>query len=497
MISSRNAARLNPSDVTPVTYRGLEYHWHPAAFLSRQQAEYALQQFWNRCHVDSDCWRHTHRLAIPAATQADVHRLFDTADGQLPWVPLRPLAKPGSALDFDTDHLPCAIAVASDVDAGLANLHCDGRNEFPIDVIAFTFLMLTRWEEAKLSLKRDAHGRIAREALLASRQEFHQRPVVDEWALVVGSWLRDSGLDLHATLQQSARVLMTHDIDHPYRFATPGHIARHAAGELIRHSHNPIQAYREFQRGWRSWRTGTQDPYRRAIDWLMDLDEWLGLQGHFFFMSSDPSRFDEGYNLRQPRLQQMLREIELREHHIGWHPSYMTVRDPDLFARELSRFQHATGRTAVGGRQHYLRWDPQSSWDRWSASGLTFDCSVGFADCCGFRCGTSHPFPAYSHTQDHSLSLVEHPLHIMDCGLFQECRDATSATQKMYEILGRIRQVGGEAVTLIHNSFADSATIEAMVEPLQWLQSSQIPTDHRPPSQTQLPPWPALRRRAG
>ena len=409
-------------------------------------------------------------------------------------MPLRQIVKPGVVLDLDTAHLPGAVVVESRATGQDADQRFDGRSLFPIDVVALTFLMLTRWEESTLPLERDVHGRFARRAMLASRQSFHQRPVVDEWGLVLGTWLRRDVQDPHAAPHRTARILMTHDIDHPYRFGTPIQVVRHAAAELIRHSHSTYRACRELRRGWRSWRSGQGDPYQQAIEWLMQLDEWLGLSGHFFFMTADPSRFDEGYDLRQPRLQQMLAAIEKRKHKVGWHPGYRTVADPTAFARELNRFRTATGQGPQAGRQHYLQWDANASWERWSDGGVLFDCTLGFADCCGFRCGTSHPYPVYSHKRDQELPLMEHPLQIMDCGLHRECGDRGSAEQKMMEILQRVRQVGGEAVTLIHNSFVHSQTVEAMVGPLKWLQESSSNPPAGAPDVADLAPWPAVRR---
>ena len=118
-------------------------------------------------------------------------------------MPLHHIVKPGVVLDLDTTHLPGAVAIESPACGRDVDLRCDGRRLFSIDVVAFTFLMLTRWEESELPLERDVHGRIARRAMLASRQAFHQRPVVDEWGLVLGTWLRRNESDPHAALQGS------------------------------------------------------------------------------------------------------------------------------------------------------------------------------------------------------------------------------------------------------------------------------------------------------
>ena len=493
MISHKPAISTR-TETVPVRHRGLEYRWHPEAFLNRAQATYALKQLGRLCQSETERRAADQRIVIPAATAEDVGRLFDTPVNDLAWLPLERLARPGSNLVLDTDRLPAAVALSTDHRSTYVEGRVDGRDPFPVDLVAFTYLMLTRWEEAVRPLDRDVHGRVLRRAMLSSRQGFHQRPVIDEWALVLRTWLRRDEPDPHAEAHRRARVLMTHDVDHPYRFASPLRVAQYAAAELIRHSHSAYRACREFHRGWRSWWTGSGDPYQQAIEWLMDLDEWLGVRGHFFFMTADSGRFDAGYDLRRPRLRQMLAAIENRNHNIGWHPGYRTAADPTVFARELTRFRTATGQNPAAGRQHYLNWDAQASWERWSDSGAGFDCSLGFSDCCGFRCGTAHPYPAYSRQQDCELPLWEHPLQIMDCGLHRECDDQRSAEQKMMEILQRVRQVGGEAVTLIHNSFVHSQTVEAMLGPLKWLQESSCGPSAAAPVGADPGPWPAVRR---
>src|SRR6516225_8831091 len=74
---------------------------------------------------------------------------------------------------------------------------------------------------------------------------------------------------------------------------------------------------------------------------------------------------------------------------VGVHPGYNTFHSRESLARETQRLKRSLGEDYPGGRQHYLRWSPQT-WLDWEACGLRYDSSIGFASHFGFRAGTAY-----------------------------------------------------------------------------------------------------------
>ncbi|MBQ1819611.1 MAG: hypothetical protein II120_05360, partial [Bacteroidales bacterium] len=92
------------------------------------------------------------------------------------------------------------------------------------------------------------------------------------------------------------------------------------------------------------------------------------------------------------------------------------------------------------------------SLDLWQDAGITDDYTLGFAERCGFRCGTCHPYPLYDVRHDKVTDIIEHPLIVMDGTLFDYMKlsveDARALTQRLKQ---RCLDVEGDFVILWHN----------------------------------------------
>jgi hypothetical protein len=177
---------------------------------------------------------------------------------------------------------------------------------------------------------------------------------------------------------------------------------------------------------WRRLKTWLTDDVdsdpNNTFDWLMDRSEDVGAKSRFHFMAATPTRYDSGYDIGADYLRPILARIDKREHEIALHPSYRSSVETELFATEIGRLESAVEASEVDGwshksRQHYLRWNVQSTWRHLDAAGITVDSSVGFAESPGFRCGTSRAFPCFDLATTSRLNLVEEPLIVMDATL--------------------------------------------------------------------------------
>lgn len=379
-------------------------------------------------------------------------------------LPPEPLRRWNAGTDFPEatlieDPLPVLYGVP-DAAGGWARTE-DERVWLGLDVFGSTLFMLTRVEEV-LDGTRDKHERFPARASLALRAGFLYRPLVNEYAEILWAALRRLWPALERP-RRTYRLLLSHDVDVPrwsHGVRAPD-AARTLVADVVKRNDLALAAQRvaAFIRSYR--RDFQRDPYN-TFGWIMDLAERHGLADAFYFMTArTDARYDRGYDLNDPWVSRLLLRISERGHEIGLHPSYGTFRRPDLVASELRTLRDtmaANGieQQAVGGRQHYLRWDADGSWKSWDDAGLAYDSSVGFADTVGFRAGTCYPFRTFDLVERRALRLEERPLVVMDATMLGSKYMNLShqaALEQVTSMSKRCRLFGGDFTLLWHNSF--------------------------------------------
>jgi len=137
---------------------------------------------------------------------------------------------------------------------------------------------------------------------------------------------------------------------------------------------------------------------------------------------------------------------------LGVHPGYDTFRHRPRLASEVEYLQRALRLHSPGGRQHYLRWSPDT-WLDWEACGLSYDSSLGFADRFGFRAGTAFPYRPWSWRDNRELNLIEVPLILMDCTPVKYMNlSRAEGLARIQTLIRRIERTGGVFTLLWHNT---------------------------------------------
>lgn len=325
----------------------------------------------------------------------------------------------------------------------------DGSIAFYADILSATLFMLSLWEEMVVSV-RDEHNRFCAKTSVAYKQGFLDRPIVDEYALILRRWLQVSLPGWQPELP-SFRVFLTHDMDRPVRGLSWKGALRIAIDDLEKH-HSPTQAFRILSHYYEVKRDITNDDFYAAFRLLMDLSERHSFTSTFHFMASLGGPFDSGYDPRLSPYKDMIEEALTRGHQVGFHPGYSAFQNPQRFREERDRLAEVLVHTRFGGRQHYLRFDVPGTWRIWEEAGLLYDSTAGYADHEGFRCGTCHPFRPFDLEEDREMNLWERPLIAMD-GTIKKYRSLapTQVVERVLQLAGRCKQVGGEFVLLWHN----------------------------------------------
>jgi len=192
----------------------------------------------------------------------------------------------------------------------------------------------------------------------------------------------------------------------------------------------------------------------------MDCSEEHGVRSAFYFMAHQgTSGLDGDYVLDTPWVRSLLRHIHARGHELGLHGSYDSYNDPAQIVTEFARLQTVAEEEGVcqavwGGRQHYLRWSADTTWQVWEDAGLAYDSTLTFPETVGFRCGTCFEYPVFNLRTRRTLRLRERPLAVMETTMFSENYMKLSAGDAL-DTIGRIsatcRRFGGRFTMLWHN----------------------------------------------
>lgn len=311
-----------------------------------------------------------------------------------------------------------------------------------IDIFAITFFLLTRYEETIIT-DRDEHNRFPATASLAFKQGFLDQPVVDQYALILQTWI----MKLVPTWEPKSErfsIRLSHDID-TIKFPTIIKLT----GDILKR-HNFSQAARTIKKIAKS----EKDPYFQGILKLADLSKKVGLQSVFYLMTANKSRRDSGYFSKEPaKFKEIITYLRDQGHEIGFHSSYVSFDNPKKFILEKERMESALGHGQFGGRQHYLRFSVPDTWRVWEETGLEHDSTMCFADHEGFRCGTCHPFHPFDIQNDREMDILEIPFVVMDATLrVYRGLSPKEGAQRIITLAKRCRQVNGVFTLLWHNT---------------------------------------------
>lgn len=363
-----------------------------------------------------------------------------------------------SPADYKTDIIPAAAKSFKNEFDRIAPVSIFGNPEISennglvicsLDLVADTFFMTTRWEEAA-SGKRDGHDRFPGKESLAFRSGFLYRPVVHEWGEFLLDLFRKLGWDA-PVVQRKARLAISCDVDHPRLWWSGADRLKTLAGALF-HRKN----WKEFIYIIENQFFTKKDPFDIFDKWF-EIFQRAGLEVQFNFLGKRPPSSDCWYPLEHPFVIQLLKKIRAHGHRIGFHPSYESFGSQEILERELASLESACGTKISSGRQHYLRFGSPLTWRQWAAAGLETDSTAGYPELPGFRCGICIDFPVFDIEKREILPLRELPLLAMDVtfALYQQYTP-DQATLQLNLLEKEVKRHGGIFTLLWHNSSWDT-----------------------------------------
>lgn len=330
-----------------------------------------------------------------------------------------------------------------------------------LDIFGSAFFMLSRYEEL-VTQDRDNHDRFPAWASIAYKANFLDRPLVNEYLEILWECLQQLWPDLERK-ERKAENFITCDTDWPFDpslYSLKSAIKKSA--RLLIKEKKTIAA---LQTGWcyitSKFGVKVRDNYREAISWMMDVNEAAGNSVAFYFITHNTSKLDTAEDFDSPRMRALFREIANRGHEIGLHPGYETYNNPANFtktANELKRVLQEENITqdAIGGRQHFLRWDTAKTPHLWEENGLAYDSTLSFADKTGFRCGVCYEFTMYDLLNRKPFKLKQRPLIVMECTIIATRYEGLGYTEQAMQRFAYFKKVShqfnGTFNLLWHNS---------------------------------------------
>lgn len=313
--------------------------------------------------------------------------------------------------------------------------------ECSVDLPTSVLLTLSRFEET-FPGPRDVHGRFSAFSSLAWRNGFLHRPIVDEYGVALEQALSYL-LPGWKPAERRLRVKLGHDVDEigiPFSLRTViGHSLRRKL---------PLATLRDLAAPW----TGIDTIYEKLLRELVGLSVEHGLDAAVYWKAPVAGAQNGGYDVRKRRIRNLVASLRAKGVEMGVHPSYDTFGSLERLELEVSAIREFLGEERIGGRQDFLRWNPET-WALWDKLCLGYDATVGFADHIGFRAGTSYPYRPWLLSVGREAQLLEIPLMAMDSTPQGYMRlSPEDAFRELRECAERCRTVGGVFSLLWHNT---------------------------------------------
>lgn len=338
-----------------------------------------------------------------------------------------------------------------------ATIQKNGRKckiiETDIDIIASSFFMLTRYEEILIKERNKFDGFPAI-ASLAYKENFLDRPIVNEYIELLWSWIKSFKIHLKKKeLWHGKRfaIALTHDVDKVSRYSNGPpifSIGRALSQKNYKDANKFIIDYILTK-----IKIKKHDEYYN-FESIMSLEKEHGFSSSFYFLPDNYSSvYRADYRIDSKIIKNAIRILEDKGFEVGYHAGFFTYNNEAIFNREKENLENVVKNNIWGGRQHYLRWSTPITWRLWEKAGFDYDSTLGFSKLNGFRCGICHPFKPFDVLEERIIDIYELPLMVMDTTLFGSLQFSVQSAEKYIRlIMNKVQEYRGVLVLLFHNS---------------------------------------------
>ena len=320
------------------------------------------------------------------------------------------------------------------------------NGDYPFDIFAASFFLLTRYEEY-LPSEKDAYGRFSHVSSLAYSQDFLHIPLIDSWIEDFKRALSGKFRSLNFKRRQF-KCIISYDIDIAYAYSNKGW-----KGNLAGLSKSILTGNWQQVKNRLSVLNGKEkDPYD-CYEWLDALHLYCRTKPYYFFLvARKQNHFDRNIPTHTPAFIELI-EYYAAHYQVGIHPSWRSNDQPQLLKEEIEWLEVVADKKIENSRQHYIRVSFPETYRRLLESGIRKDFSMGYATVNGFRASVSVPFLWFDLIADRKTELMIYPFCFMDANSYYEQKlTPQEAYQELIEYYERVKKVNGTLITIWHNN---------------------------------------------
>jgi hypothetical protein len=322
--------------------------------------------------------------------------------------------------------------------------------DFPFDVFAASFYLLSRYEEY-LPHQKDLYGRYAYENSVAFKNNFLNLPLINIWLEDLKKALK-AQFPGYQTINSRFHFIPTYDIDEAYSYKHKQ--GWRTAGGIIKSA---------FNGHWSSvseritvFRGKKKDPFD-SYAWMAQLHHQYKLEPYYFFLVANKTgKYDKNILPAKKAMQQLIQDHS-SHYKIGIHPSWQSGDHPGLLKLEILKLGHIAGKQIHSSRQHFIRLTLPETYRQLINVGIEADFSMGYGSINGFRASVTSAFYWYDLQKEEETRLQLYPFCFMDANSFFEQRlSPQQALEEMKQFYESTRSVNGTMITIWHNTFLGS-----------------------------------------
>lgn len=338
-------------------------------------------------------------------------------------------------------------------DAGDYKAFFKTEGDFPFDIFAATFYLLSRYEEY-LPHQKDMYGRYAHENSIAVKENFLNKPLINYWLIDFGNALAKKFSSFTVGKSQFT-FLPTYDIDEAFAYKHKSFLLNAAGGlkNLLQGSGKLLSERLCVLSAKRN------DPYN-SFEWMDDLHQQFQLQPIYFFLLAEKrSIYDKNISPGKGEFVKIIKEISSK-YKTGIHPSWQSGDETSLIKNEKETLEKISGRQVTASRQHYIRMTLPETYRHLINVGIKEDYSMGYGSINGFRPSVASTFYWYDLEKELKTDLLLFPFCFMEANSYYEQKQTPEESfNEMMHYYHEVKKVNGLLITLWHNTFLGTGEV--------------------------------------
>ncbi len=329
---------------------------------------------------------------------------------------------------------------------------------FNHDILKSAFYLLSGIQEY-LDYQPDTHGRFPWRESIQYRLGFTEKPVVNYYFEIIldalESYCNTNNLPFKRVRLEQPVLLLSHDVDRirKYSFRELVYVALQLVG-LKPSGRNLVKKWKSFLCYARGTLLFRKDPYWNFSE-MLAIEKEHRISSSWYFLEKT-GKGNSRYHFGDPVIAELIRDITRLEHEIGIHGTLESSTEPVAMEEGIKRLNRVTTHPVSGIRQHFLKYNIRTTPGIQGSAGLTYDTTLGFAECIGFRNSYAFPFRLYDFREQRPLDIWQIPLNVMDTTLLEYMSvPVASIIEALQPVLKEVSRFHGLFSLLWHNSTLD------------------------------------------